>query len=130
GSACTFAAISSISDSCAKVFCRRDGERSGPVKNGDATVWVRTRSLATTPAPPAVPPRPPFTYDGAALLPLLKRPPGSAAARGVNGTGANPASIPVTTLPGVLVPGRPPSDAFHDSQSHATIVPLASRPTR
>src|SRR6185369_11264456 len=125
----TCAAISSIRHSCANVFWSLDGDRSGPVKNGEATVCVSTRSLATIPAPPAVPPTRPVTYDGAALLPLLK-PPGSVAARGANGAGENPASMPVTTFPGVFVPGRPPSDAFHDSQSHATMVPLASRPTR
>ena len=39
------AAISSMNDSCAKVFCSREGERSGPVKNGDWNV-VRQHALA------------------------------------------------------------------------------------
>src|SRR5689334_4111548 len=102
GSALTEAAISSRKHSCAKVFCSRDGDRSGPVKNGDAIVCVSTRSLAIVPVPPAVPPTRPMTYDGAALLPLLKPPVGAGAGRGLNGAGANPASMPVTTLPGVL----------------------------
>ena len=55
GSAFTCAAISSRNDSCAKVFCRREGDRSGPVKNGDAIVWVSTRSAVTVPVPPARP---------------------------------------------------------------------------
>ena len=59
------------------MFCRRDGERSGPVKNGDAIVCVSTRSLAIVPVPPAVPPTRPVTYDGAALLPLLNPPVGA-----------------------------------------------------
>ena len=42
----TRAAISSMNDSCANVFCSRLGERSGPVKNGDRIVCVRTRSLS------------------------------------------------------------------------------------
>ena len=101
GSAFTCAATSSRKHSCANVFCSRDGDRSGPVKNGDATVCVSTRSLATVPAPPASPPTRPATYDGAALLPLRNSPAGSAAARGANGAGSKPASMPVTTLPGV-----------------------------
>ena len=47
--------------SCANVFCRRDGERSGPVKNGELTVCVSTRALAIDPVAAAM-------YDGAALL--------------------------------------------------------------
>src|SRR4029453_12288210 len=109
GSDFTCAAISSISDSCANEFCRRLGDRSGPVKNGDRIVCVRTRSLLTTPVPPQVPPTQPVTYDGAALLPLLKRPAGAGAGvRGANGAGSNPASTPVTPLPGRPLPGRPP----------------------
>ena len=46
------------------------------------------------------------------------------------GSGAKPDSMPVMTLPGVLVPGRPPSDAYHASQSHATMAPSAPTPTR
>src|SRR5215470_14792205 len=67
----TRAAISSMNDSCANVFCRRLGERNGPVKNGDRIVCVRTRSLATVPVPPAALPTRPVTYDGAAFAPLL-----------------------------------------------------------
>ena len=82
-----------MNDSCAKVFCSRDGERSGPVKNGDFTVWERTRSLFTVPAPPQRPPTQPATYEGAALLLLLNEPPGSGAGeRGVNGAVSKPAS--------------------------------------
>ena len=98
----TRAAISSMNDSCANVFCRRLGDRSGPVKNGDRIVCVSTRSLLTVPVPPHAPPTQPVTYDGAALLPLLNRPAGGGAGlRGANGAGSNPASMPVTTLPGV-----------------------------
>ena len=50
-----------MNDSCANVFCSRDGERSGPVKNGDATACVSTRSLLTVPAPPQRPPTQPAT---------------------------------------------------------------------
>ena len=39
-------------------------------------------------------------------------------------------AAPVTTLPGVSYPGRPPSVALHDSTSHATMVPLPSIPAR
>src|SRR5258706_14427463 len=66
GSDRTWAATSSMMHSCANVFCKRDGDRNGPVKNGEATVCVRTRSLVTVPAPPAVLPTRPDTYDGAA----------------------------------------------------------------
>ena len=50
-----------MNDSCAKVFCSRLGERSGPVKKGDAMVCVSTRSLFTVPVPPHVPPAHPVT---------------------------------------------------------------------
>jgi hypothetical protein len=101
GSAFTCAAISSISDSCANVFCSRLGDRSGPVKNGDRMVCETTRSLLTIPVPPQAPPTQPATYDGAALLPLLNRPVGRCAGeRGENGAGSNPARTPVITLPG------------------------------
>src|SRR6266850_1570167 len=103
GSTFTRAAISSMNDSCAKVFCRRLGDRSGPVKNGDRIVCVSTRSLATVPVPAASFPTRPVTYDGAALAPLLKPPlGGGAGVRGANGAGGKPASMPVTTLPGWL----------------------------
>src|SRR5260221_13924906 len=98
-----------MNGSCAKVFCSRDGERRGPVKNGDRTVCESTRSLFTVPAPPHRAPTQPVTYDGAALLLLLKAPPGSGAGeRGANGAGSKPASCPVITLPGRSYPGRPP----------------------
>ena len=90
-----------MKDSCANVFCRRLGERSGPVKNGDRTVCVSTRSLFTLPVPPQRPPAHPVTYDGAALLPLLNVVGGGATARGENGAGGMPNSMPVTTFPGV-----------------------------
>src|SRR3954465_1103111 len=71
GSAFACAAISSMNDSCANVFWRRAGERSGPVKNGERTECDSTRSLLTVPAPPQRPPTQPATYDGTALLLLL-----------------------------------------------------------
>ena len=40
-----------MNDSCAKVFCSRAGERKGPVQNGDLTLCMRTRWLATAPVP-------------------------------------------------------------------------------
>ena len=75
-----------MKDSCANVFCRRDGDRSGPVKKNDGTVCESTRSLLTLPAPPVVPPTAPAMYDGAALLPLL-----NAVGAGAGDRGANPA---------------------------------------
>ena len=59
--------------SCANVFCSLDGERKGPVQNGDSTACASTRSLATTPVPPQPSGAQPVTYDGAALLPLSNR---------------------------------------------------------
>ena len=41
--------------SLAKVFWMRKGERNGPVKNGERTVWVSTRSLLIVPPPPHLP---------------------------------------------------------------------------
>ena len=66
------ALISSMKHSCANVFCRRNGERSGPVKNGDCTVCASTRSLRMVPAPPHFPLMQPTTYEGTALFPLRK----------------------------------------------------------
>src|SRR5206468_11043696 len=101
GSAPAFAAISSMNDSCANVFCSRLGDRSGPVKNGDRIVCDNTRSLAIVPVPPHSLPTQPRTYDGVALLPLLYRPDGGGAGvRRANGAGSKPASEPVTTFPG------------------------------
>ena len=57
-----------MNDSCANVFCSRSGDRSGPVKNGDCTLWVRTRWLAIVPVPPQRPATQPVTYDGTPLL--------------------------------------------------------------
>src|SRR5581483_11925835 len=130
GSAFTCAAISSRNDSCANVFWIREGDRSGPVKNGDAIVCVSTRSLLIVPAAPHLPPTQPATYDGTALLPLRSSPVGSTASRGEIVAGSNPASMPVTTLPGWLYPGRPPFETDHDSQSHAVMFPFASTPAR
>src|SRR5215471_15860193 len=101
--------------SCANEFCSRAGERSGPVRNGDGTVCVRTRSLATVPVPLAFPPTFPVTYAGTALFPLSKLFGSGAFARGATAAGGNPASIPEDTLPGALLPGRLPSVADHVS---------------
>src|SRR5205814_94002 len=68
GSAFTDAAISSMNDSCANVFCNRAGARNGPVKNGDLTSCVSTRWLWIFPVPPHCAPTQPVTYDGTALL--------------------------------------------------------------
>ena len=57
-----------MKDSWANVFCSRSGERSGPVKNIDFTLCVRTRWLAMLPVPPQRSPTQPVTYDGTALL--------------------------------------------------------------
>jgi hypothetical protein len=65
-----------MNDSCANVFCRRLGDRSGPVKNGDRIVCVSTRSLLTVPCRTARRATQPVTYDGAAFAPLLNRPAG------------------------------------------------------
>src|SRR5262245_1907088 len=95
--------------SCANVFCSRAGERRGPVKNGDSTVRLSTRSLLTMPQPPDSAPTVPVTYDGAVLEPFSKPPcGGGAGVRGANGCGGKPARKPVTTLPGALAPGRLP----------------------
>src|SRR5512145_599912 len=116
--------------SCANVFWSRFGERRGPVKNGERIEWVSTRSLLTAPVPPHLVPTHPRTYDGAALLPLLNEVGAGGVARGSNAADCNPRRAPVTTLPGVPYPGRPPSTAFHVSQSQAMIVPASSSPTR
>src|SRR6266851_3571284 len=71
GSALARAASSSMKLSCAKVFCRRAGERRGPVQNGDATLCTSTFSLLTVPVPPFDPPTRPATYEGIPLLLLL-----------------------------------------------------------
>src|SRR5579862_2133019 len=115
GSVVIAAATSSMNDSCANVFCRRSGDRSGPVKNDEATLWVRTRWLAIVPVPPQRPETQPLTYDGTALL-LLAKPAGSGAGeRGVNACGSKPARKPDATLPGLVAPGRPPLVGDHDS---------------
>src|SRR5262245_16488996 len=101
--------------SCANEFCRRAGERSGPVRKGDGTVCVSTRSLATMPVPLFLPPTRPATYDGTALLPLLKFRGSGASVLGCTACGAKPRSNPDATLPGALLPGRLPSDADHVS---------------
>src|SRR5678815_1889443 len=115
GSALTEAAASSRKHSCAKVFCRRDGDRNGPVKKGERMVCVRTRSLLTVPAPAQLVPMQPATYEGAALLPLRSVPLGGVVARGDTPAGSNPTSEPVMTLPGASYPGRPPSDGSQAS---------------
>src|SRR5690242_6886362 len=115
--------------SCAKVFCSRSGERSGPVKKGDLTACINTRSLRTEPAPPHLPLMHPATYEGTALLPLRNSPLGSTAGRGAIVCGSNPTNIPVITFPGISYPGLPPNETDHASQSHAWIAPLESIPT-
>src|SRR5687767_8121715 len=116
GSALTEAAISSMKHSCANVFCSRAGERSGPVKNGESTVRLSTRSLLTTPQPPHSGPTQPVTYEGAVLDPFSKPPcGGGAGVRGVTACGGKPARNPVTTLPGALAPGRPPREGDQPS---------------
>ena len=59
--------------SCAKVFCSRFGERSGPVQNGDSTTRESMRSLLTVPVPPETPSTVPATYDGTTFWPLAER---------------------------------------------------------
>src|SRR5579863_5239701 len=71
GSALARAASSSMNDSCANVFCNRAGERSGPVKNGDALLWISARSDGIVPVPSAEPPTVPVQYDGTPFVPLL-----------------------------------------------------------
>ena len=57
-----------MNDSCENVFCRRAGERSGPVKKGDSMTCESTRSLRTVPVPPVVSPTVPVVCDGTVLL--------------------------------------------------------------
>src|SRR5687768_7146579 len=102
--------------SCANVFCRRAGDRKGPVKNGESMTCESIRSLVIVPVPPHIPPMHPVTYDGTTLLPLSYAPVGGGAGdRGATPAGSNPARKPVTTLPGALPPGRPPRDTDHAS---------------
>src|SRR4029077_6865399 len=72
GSALTCAAISSRNDSCANVFCRRAGDRNGPVNKGEGTSCERTRWLRMFPVPPLRPFTEPVTYEGTALLLFAK----------------------------------------------------------
>src|SRR5215467_4678988 len=99
----------------------RNGERSGPVKNGDSTVCARTRSLRMFPAPAHLPPMQPEMYEGARLLRLFSCPVGSLAGLGTTDSATYPSSCPVTTLPGLSYPGRPPLDAAQVSHSQAMI---------
>src|SRR5882672_7292675 len=115
GSAFTCAAISSKNDSCANAFCSRAGERSGPVRNGDGTVWVSTRSLATVRVPLLLPPTRPVTYAGTALLPLPRLFGSGAWARGATPAAARPSNKPAATFPGALLPGRLANVADHVS---------------
>src|SRR5665213_2476357 len=102
GSAPIADATSSMIDACANVFCRRSGERSGPVQKYDFRLCVSTRSPAMVPVPPRRPPTLPATYDGA-MFKLLAYAVGSGAGvLGVNGCGSAPARNPVMTLPGLL----------------------------
>ncbi len=87
--------------SCAKVFCSRLGERSGPVQKGDSTTRESMRSLLTVPVPPETPLIAPATYDGTTFWPLASGPAGGGAGdRGANGAGGKPARYPVTWFPG------------------------------
>src|SRR5262245_30169900 len=104
GSAFTSAAISSRNDSCANVFCRRAGDRNGPVNSGDCTSCVNTRSLRILPVPPARPFTDPETYDGTALLLFPKFAGSGAGDLAANGAGWNPASKPEITFPGAFAP--------------------------
>src|SRR6185369_5703735 len=108
----------------------RNGERRGPVKKGDATACESTRSLRIVPGPPHLPSMQPVIYDGAKLLRFCNWPLGSAAGRGIIGSGSKPARTPVITLPGLSYLGRPPRFAAQLSHSHAVIEPFASRPAR
>ena len=96
--------------SCANVFCSRSGARSGPVKNGDRTRCESTRSLRDDTRAALQFATRPAMYDGAVFEPLLSGCVGAGAGvRGVNGGRARSrASVPVTSCPGVLSPGRPP----------------------
>jgi len=123
------AATSSIKLSFANVFCKRLGDRKGPVKKGDAIEWLSTRSLLTVPVPPQAVPTQPEPY-GEAELPLLLKVVGGAAAAGTSGGVGNPARAPVTMLPGVAAAGRFPLVRLQISESHARIVPLSSTPAR
>src|SRR5437899_7626897 len=119
-----------MNDSWANVFCKRAGERSGPVQNGDTTSCDRTRSLRTLPVPPLFPLTVPVIYEGAALLLLAKFVGSGAGVLAANAAGWKPARNPVTTFPGFAVPGRLPNVGDPASQSHAMIVPVPSIPAR
>ena len=80
-----------MNDSCANVFCSRAGDRSGPVKNGDAH-RVRQHALARDGAGAAA-----RAADAAGdvrrrgVAAVVEAPVGSGAgARGVNGAGSKP----------------------------------------
>ena len=102
------------------------------MKNGDATVCVSTRSLATTPAPPAVAADAADDVRRRGVAAVVEAARGSArgcAAR--TAPARNPASIPVTTLPGVLVAG--PAAERRDTTTRSPTrrsCPSASRPAR
>ena len=51
-------------------------------------------------------------------------------ARGAGSAASKPTREPVTTLPGLLPPGRPPRETDQDSWSQEAIVPFASSPAR
>src|SRR5580698_5586113 len=94
GSALTCDASSSMKHSCAKVFCSRAGDRSGPVQNGETTLCNSTRSLLTLPVPLLellelleLPTRP-ATYEGTPLLLLLNEAGAGAGDLGLNGSGS------------------------------------------
>src|SRR5258708_32486685 len=71
GSAFARAASSSIKPSWAKVFCKRAGDRSGPVQKGEGVLCMSDRSDLIVPVPFNMPPTCPATYDGTPLLLLL-----------------------------------------------------------
>src|SRR5260370_22805609 len=97
------AATSSIKLSFANVFCKRLGDRKGPVKKGDAIEWLSTRSLLTVPVPPQAVPTQPEPY-GEAELPLLLKVVGGAAGAGTSGGARNPRRAPVPMCPRVAAP--------------------------
>ena len=86
-------------DSCANVFCRRLGERSGPVQKGDSTVRASMRSHFTVPVPPATPLTVPVTYDGTTFDPFASGPFGG----GAGDCGTNAAGWKAREVAGHLI---------------------------
>ena len=107
GSAFIFAATSSMKHSCANVFWKREGERSGPVKKGEAPLCVSERSDLIVPVPAV-------SFDAARQIrrhpfELLLYCVGSGAGEPVQTVPVRSrAGIPLTTLPGKSSQGRFP----------------------